>query len=225
MAGIVITIGGVKGGSGKSTIAVNFATACKHMGLNVALLDADPKPASRPWAIRRDKRREEGEEILPISCYRLRGDSLHLGVRKLQEEHQIVIVDCGGFEGAEQRAALAHSKIGIFPFTPSIMDTDTAQDVQSMLQQVMATNDKLICLAVASNAPSNPFIQYETDDLRDFLKEYPIFKIMDAVIRNRKAYRDTAKLGIGVVEFADNKARTEMQTFTEEVLSCLKASQ
>ena len=56
MAGKVITIAQQKGGSGKTTLAVNLAVAFTRRGMTVALLDTDPQGSLGRWFLTRRER-------------------------------------------------------------------------------------------------------------------------------------------------------------------------
>ena len=49
MAGQIITVAQQKGGSGKTTVTVNLATALLDQGKSVALLDTDPQGSLGKW--------------------------------------------------------------------------------------------------------------------------------------------------------------------------------
>jgi ATP-binding protein involved in chromosome partitioning len=75
----IVAVGSGKGGVGKSTIAVNLATALKGLGLQVGLLDADIYGPSIPRMLGAvDARPEVNQEqkILPISRYGVKTMSL-----------------------------------------------------------------------------------------------------------------------------------------------------
>ena len=56
MAGKVLTIAQQKGGSGKTTLAVNLAQAYVAQGKSVAVLDTDPQGSLGRWFMtRRDR--------------------------------------------------------------------------------------------------------------------------------------------------------------------------
>ena len=61
MAGRVITVAQQKGGSGKTTVAVNLAVALRGRGQSVALLDTDPQGSMGRWYLERLERRGEDE--------------------------------------------------------------------------------------------------------------------------------------------------------------------
>ena len=52
MAGHVIVVGNLKGGSGKSTLVMNLASALAEIGRRVAILDCDPQGTAPAWASR-----------------------------------------------------------------------------------------------------------------------------------------------------------------------------
>ena len=52
MAGHVIVVGNLKGGSGKSTLVINLASALAEVGRRVAILDCDPQGTASAWASR-----------------------------------------------------------------------------------------------------------------------------------------------------------------------------
>ena len=53
MTGRIITVAQQKGGSGKTTVTVNLATALLKQGKSVALLDTDPQGSLGKWFMKR----------------------------------------------------------------------------------------------------------------------------------------------------------------------------
>src|SRR3954468_24983366 len=49
MAGHVVVVGNLKGGSGKSTLVINLASALAEVGRRVAILDCDAKGPASAW--------------------------------------------------------------------------------------------------------------------------------------------------------------------------------
>jgi chromosome partitioning protein len=71
MAGKVITIAQQKGGSGKTTLAVNLAVAFTRAGHRVALLDTDPQGSLGRWFLmRRDRLGDPGMDLSTASAAR-----------------------------------------------------------------------------------------------------------------------------------------------------------
>ena len=71
MAKKVIAVGSGKGGVGKSTVAVSLASALKHMGCKVGLLDADVYGPSVPHLLGLSEegiRIDDQERMIPVDC-------------------------------------------------------------------------------------------------------------------------------------------------------------
>lgn len=63
MAGRIITVAQQKGGSGKTTLAVNLAVALHERGHSVALVDTDPQGSMGRWFIERMGTQGEDEAM------------------------------------------------------------------------------------------------------------------------------------------------------------------
>ena len=67
--GKVVTVAQQKGGSGKTTVAVNLAVEFSRRGLRVALLDTDPQGSLGRWFLsRRARLGEAGMEFSTASA-------------------------------------------------------------------------------------------------------------------------------------------------------------
>jgi chromosome partitioning protein len=114
---LVIAVAGQKGGTGKSTVAVNLAAHWHERGLRVLLADADPQATAATWA---DVAAEHGHPAPP--CVRL-GDSLRRDLPQLAEAFDVVVVDVPGrAAGARQVGALLVADVVVLPCGPSAPD-------------------------------------------------------------------------------------------------------
>ncbi len=133
MSGKIIAIGNLKGGTGKTTIAVNLCGALANgAGHPVALVDADHQASASAWLA------QTGEAGL--SCYELPQETTGnahrwLGqVRDLAEENDYVLIDLPADIGPATQAAVAGADLVVVPITPSPLDFHAAARVIKLLR-------------------------------------------------------------------------------------------
>ena len=119
--GGIIAIGNLKGGVGKSTLAVGLAGAMARTGKSVALVDGDPQATSRRWLVRSD---------LPVRVETMDLDSLSslehwLGrAERLVRAHGTVIVDLPAVIGPAMASAFLLARVILVPVSLSAVDID-----------------------------------------------------------------------------------------------------
>ncbi len=119
--GGIIAIGNLKGGVGKSTLAVGLAGAMARTGKSVALVDGDPQATSRRWLVKSN---------LPIHVETLDLDSLSsleswLGrAERLVRAHGTVVVDLPATIGPAMASAFLLARLILVPVSLSAVDID-----------------------------------------------------------------------------------------------------
>ena len=126
MAGRIITIAQQKGGSGKTTLAVNLATAFLAQGKSVGLLDTDPQGSLGKWFMKRIESRGE-DANLRFSTATAWGISYEL--RSLCDKVDFVIVDTPPKADSDLRPALRAADLVLVPLSSSHVDIWATQDV------------------------------------------------------------------------------------------------
>lgn len=99
---MLLVIGGEKGGTGKTTIATNLAAMRVLTGRDVLLVDTDRQSSASFWA---ETRQEQGA-LPPIASVQKFGSKIRGDLLDLAKRYQDVIVDAGGQDSPELRAAL-----------------------------------------------------------------------------------------------------------------------
>ncbi|MCU0826739.1 MAG: ParA family protein [Tabrizicola sp.] len=115
--GKVITVAQQKGGSGKTTIAVNLAVEFRRRGMSVALLDTDPQGSLGRWFMARRARGEAGMEFSTASAW-----GVGYECEKLKKLADVVIVDTPPKVDADLRPALREADLVIVPVAASMVD-------------------------------------------------------------------------------------------------------
>ena len=108
---MIITVGGIKGGSGKTTIATNLTVQRAAEGRDVLLVDADDQETASDFTMLRNDKLETGAGFTSI---KLTGPAVRTEVRRLADKYDDIIIDTGGRDTTSQRAALRRHR-----FSPS----------------------------------------------------------------------------------------------------------
>lgn len=213
-----VVVGAEKGGVGKSTLAVNLAVARAMQGRDVLLIDTDKQGSAQQWAA---TRREEG--IAPtITCVGIRGASLKQEVRDLKAKYDDIVIDAGGQDSIELRAAMMVADLLVTPCEPSQFDIFSTFTMDRLVGEVRTINEALGAVLVVNCAPTNAQ-QTDVAEMRDALSEMQNYAILATEVHTRKAYRRCARDGRAVSEYSradtDDKAVAEMTALAGEVWS------
>jgi chromosome partitioning protein len=209
---MIIVVGGIKGGSGKTTIATNLAVL-RTMGRKILLVDADEQKSAWDWSQQRDTCEPD---LLKgtFSTVCMSGKAIYSNLQRLQEDFDDIIVDTGGRDTTSQRSALSVADKLILPFKPSSIDIWTLVPIKGILSECL--NSKLkICAVITQADPSGK----DNQEAKEILKEFTEIETFDCTIGNRKAFRNAAAEGLGVHEMLhpDKKACQEMEALFDRI--------
>jgi chromosome partitioning protein len=208
---MILLFGGEKGGTGKSTLAVNLAVWLAHQGADVIVVDTDPQMTASRFVDRRN-----GLEDAPkIHCAE-KHENVYDTVRDLAGRYQQVIVDAGGRDSEELRTALVAADVVYCPLKASQPDIETSVHMNQLVKLARGMNPRLQSRLVISMGPTNPVI-HEAADATAILKDLPEFTLSDVVVGDRKVYRDAMLEGRGVVELSNDKAKAEIEALAREI--------
>ncbi len=202
---MIVVIGGIKGGSGKTTLATNFTVLRSQAGKKVLLIDADEQRSSSDWVEQRVGLNHE----TPWTTIQLSGKSIYAEIAKLAKDYDDIIIDTGGRDNSSQRSALTIAHIFLIPFRPKSFDVWTMGGVNKLISEVSAINPKLKCLSVINQADSAGSDNKEAHEL---LSECPEIECIPVFLVYRKALSSAAARGLAVNEIKplDKKAASEM---------------
>ncbi len=215
---MIITIGGIKGGCGKSLIATNLTVLRSKYGRKVLLVDADEQGTSGDWT---DHRTGLGVET-PWTTVRLKATAVRTEVKKMMKNYDDIIIDCGGRDTASLRAALTISNVFLVPFQPKSFDIWTAEKVSILVEEATAFNDRLISYVVINCAGSRGS---DNDDAKKILSKVNGLKMLSATVGLRKAFSNATAEGLGIFEVKkDKKARQEMMALHNAIFGKSKTA-
>ncbi len=205
--GHVITVAQQKGGSGKTTIAVNLAVGFARAGKSVAVLDTDPQGSLGRWFM---TRRERGTDDLEFSTASAWGVSYECD--KLRKTHDYVIVDTPPKVDADLRPALRESDLVIVPVSASQVDVWATESVLDLAQR-----EGRETLVVLNRAKAGTRVLAEVSEA---LAELDTAQAATA-LGNRVAYAETLGQGRGVLERGKGAWTTEVDGLLSEIEAVL----
>ncbi|SEB29573.1 division plane positioning ATPase MipZ [Arthrobacter woluwensis] len=210
---MIIVIGSEKGGVGKSTTVTNLSVELANRGWNVAVVDADRQRSTARWG---EDREEQGHEPRIFVVEKL--NSLHETLKELDSNYDVVLVDVAGKDSKEMRTAMTAAHQLLVLTQSSQFDLDTLATVDRLIEAARDFNPGLRVRGMLTRVPTNAW-ETESDDAREYLKDFPAIEPMRTVLYERKAYRDVVGEGLGVVEWKNAKAKNEIRNLAEELMS------
>ena len=217
--GVVILLGHQKGGVGKSNTAANMAVAISKEIFggdtsDILLVDADPQATLYRWSQRR-----EDTDMNSFPCIRLDGN-ITKQINREAEKYQYVIIDAAGRDSREMRSAMLAADMMLMPTKASRADLELLEHMAETVEMSRDYNPNLNVGVFINMAPTNS--QTEKLTAKNLLKEFPEFKLMQTVISDRKAHRDSFSEAKGVHEWKDNKAKSEFSCLLKEVMDVVR---
>lgn len=213
---MVFTIGGIKGGSGKSTMATNLAVWLSKKGFDVLLVDADEQETATKFT----KWREHvtnGNSGYTATI--LIGDAVRQQVLKFKPKFDHIVIDTGGRDTTSQRAALFVSDVYLVPFNPRSFDLWTIADVENLVKEVRSIKpDELHAFSILNRADPKGS---DNKDSAELLSESEVIEYITPPVVSRKSFANTASSGLGVIEGnpLDDKAVSEINLLFNQILS------
>lgn len=209
---MILVCGGVKGGSGKTTLATNLTVLRAQSGRKVLLVDADEQRSSSDWA---DQRLGLGIDT-PWTTVQLAGKSIYAQLQKMLEHYDDILVDVGGRDTTSQRSALSIADIFLVPFKPRSLDIWTIGTVKNMISEISVINPKLKTYAVINQADAKGS---DNTDALEVIAECPDMTCLSVTIGHRKAFANAAADGLSVAELknSDKKASQEIRDLYEAI--------
>jgi chromosome partitioning protein len=146
------------------------------------------------------------------------GRGLTRELEDLSNRYQDIIVDAGGRDSVELRAAMAIAEIIVSPVQASQFDLWTIKALDELIRQAHGFNNDLRTLLVISRGSTHHLVT-DTKEATELASDYETLTLAKTVIHDRTIYRRAAGLGQGVHEFAESndKATQEIQELYEEV--------
>jgi chromosome partitioning protein len=209
---MVISVINLKGGVGKTTIAINLAVSFAHQGKKVCIIDTDKEQLSAvKWSGQRD---DDKPTVTVITV----GEKLLREVQTHAKNFDIVVLDGSPQLGELANNTLIASDIVIVPVANSVLEfwsmDNFAQRFKQAKQLKEGVGGRIIGLCIFNRYNDKQNLSRE---MKEALKQFPEFEAMQTTIADRIAYKEAMMQGLGVIEYKDTKAKKEILSLTEEV--------
>ncbi|PHM37585.1 ATPase [Xenorhabdus mauleonii] len=191
--GLIIAVAIKKGGTGKSSVTINIAPEVDPD----VIYDTDDTPAITTA----NKFRREKEQWNVIRLLAKSLNSVSDFINELitaKEEKKCILIDCGGFDSAFTRAAIAAADIIIAPVADDFTDMLGLAEFDSVLHQISKdTGEKKIAYVLLNKMhPSRK----NFSDFEEFISGFEHLVKLDTIIPTDKAIPQKFGEGYGIVE-------------------------
>ena len=203
----VIALLNEKGGSGKSTVAINLACAMHRAGLRVVLIDADPQGTARDWR----EASPEGANLPPVVILD-RPDLLLNSLKTLSADIAIIDTPAKAEKMSANVVRIAH--VAIVPVQPSNADLWASAAAVKLIQSKRDVGGEIEAAFLATRVSSSTNLSKEI--LRGTWNEYGI-DMLNQAISNRVSYAQSLSDGVSVYETRDGQAKAEIDLILQEL--------
>jgi chromosome partitioning protein len=200
---MILAVGNVKGGVGKTTLAVNLTIALARLNREVLLVDGDEQATALEFTeLRTEKAGKPG-----YTAVALQGAAIRTQVRQLAPKYADVVIDVGGRDTGSLRAALTVAEVVLIPVKPRSFDLWGGDQTAELVREAREVNDQLRAVVVLNEADAQG---KDNEAAAEALREVKGLELAPTFIIRRKAFPNAAAAGLSVLEYDDPKARDEL---------------
>jgi chromosome partitioning protein len=211
---MILTVGNMKGGVGKTTLAVNIAIARSVLGNDVLLIDGDEQKTAITFT-------ELRSNLLGNAGYTavsLHGAAIRTQARQLSPKYADIIIDVGGRDTGSLRAALTVTNTLLIPVQPRTFDIWAIDQIADLVREAREINPDMRAAIVLNAADTQG---HDNQDAAEALQSTDVIELLAITISRRKAFPNAASAGKAVIEQAskDRKAVAELNALLRVIYS------
>lgn len=205
---MIISILNQKGGTGKTTIAVNIAREYTLRNKKTLLVDSDSQGSALRW------HEKSNGELIDLTC--LPVTTMHKDVLKFKNRYERIIIDGVPSISNLTACAVIAANLILIPVQPSPYDVWATEDLVKVIKErIEITDGRTKAAFIISRKIKGTNL---AKDISDALSAYelPVFKSSTS---QRVAYAAVAQHGSTVVDAQEGtiEARIEIQNIVNEI--------
>jgi chromosome partitioning protein len=211
---MILTIGNIKGGVGKTTLAVNITIARATLGSDVLLVDGDEQHTALTFTELRNSQLGHTD----YTAVSLHGAAIRTQVRQLTPKYTDIVIDVGGRDTGSLRAALTVTNTLLIPVQPRSFDIWAIDHVADLVREAREINPTMRALVFLNAADAQG---RDNQDAAEALQSIQDIEFLDIFVGRRKAFPNAASAGKAVLEQSpkDQKAVEELTTLLQVIYS------
>lgn len=211
---MIISVTSLKGGVGKSTVSQNLAVCFAHAGYKVCIIDVDTNQSAIRWSGLRP------EDMPPIPVFgQPDGIELSKNTKHLSKDYEIIIIDGTPSLNKVTSKIIMLADLLLIPILPSGLDMWATELFLERYQDAEAEREKkLPAYFLLNQFQPNTNLSKEVKDVLEE-SEIPVLK---STLKNRTVYREAVIKGLGVIEYKDKKAQSELVDLFNEISKIIK---
>ncbi len=208
---MIISILNQKGGTGKTTLAVNLARAYTKREVKTLLVDSDSQGSAQRW------HEQSGGELIDITCLPM--NTLDKDIKKYDSSYDRIIIDGVPRISPVTLCAIKCADLILIPVMPSPYDIWATEDlVRNVHDKILMSDGKSKAAFIISRKITGTKIG--KDIKRELEKlDLPVFKNGTS---QRVAYSTSVEKGISVLdsEYFGTEACKEIYHILNEIEGC-----
>lgn len=202
----IIAVLNEKGGTGKTTLAINLATALHRRGQRVVLVDADPQSTARDWRAASP----ENADLPPVVA--LDRPQLLSSISTLAAD--VVIIDTPAKAEAMTAGVVRVAHVALIVIQPSGPDIWASAAAVKLIRQKIDVGGQINAAFVLNRVSAVSKLSKEV--IGGGWNAYGLDQ-MTATIGNRVSFAQSMTDGLSVYDLADNVAKSEIDALIEEL--------
>lgn len=205
---VIISILNQKGGTGKTTLAVNMAREYTKRGLKTLLVDSDSQGSALRW------HEESGGDLIDLTC--LPVNTLDKDVVKFKDRYERIIIDGVPRVSPLTVCAIKAADLVLIPVQPSPYDIWATEDLVRLIHERIDITEKrlyaafIICRQIKGTLLGRDVV----DQLNKFT--FPVFVARTC---QRQEYAKSVQEGRTVCE-GNTEAAREIAEIVDELEMC-----